>query len=138
MLAHRLQFAIRPLCGPWLIAAGFAVLVLGASAWISSSLPLVAVHWAKVLIVAPVIEEMFFRGVVQSSLRRLGGPWVAISITAIGFGLAHLGTATTAHSVLVIAPAVGIGWVYDRSRSIPLCIALHAVCNAYWFGIWSN
>jgi membrane protease YdiL (CAAX protease family) len=39
---------------------------------------------------APLVEELFFRGVLQQSLiRRIGQPVLAVGITALAFGLAH-------------------------------------------------
>lgn len=123
------------------VATAIAVSTFIVAARISQSLPVDAVHWIKWLLVAPVIEELFFRGVVQAGLKARGGfcgrPWVAITATALSFGLAHLGFATVMHSALVIVPALAIGWVYEKSRSLPVCIGLHSAFNAIWFGIWS-
>lgn len=133
--------APRPRSLLGLVAISVAVSTFVAASWISQSLPLAAVHWIKWLLVAPVIEEFFFRGVVQAGLRARGGPlgrpWIAVAVTAGCFGLAHLGFATAMHSTLVVAPALVIGWVYERSRSLPLCIGLHSAFNAFWFGIRS-
>jgi membrane protease YdiL (CAAX protease family) len=91
---------------------------------------------AKLLIVAPLVEELFFRGVVHAELRRrsglLGGPIAAIVVTALAFGAAHLAVAPTMHASAVVLPALAIGWVYERSRSIATCVALHAAFNALW------
>ena len=88
-----------------------------------------------------MVEELFFRGVVHSRLRAqpglLGRPWSAIGLTAACFALAHLATASAGHAALVIAPALAIGWVYERTRSIGLCIALHSAANAIWICFWS-
>ena len=108
---------------------------------ITHALSLHAVELAKSLLVAPVVEELFFRGVVHSRLRAqpgvLGRPWSAIGLTAAGFALVHLATASAGHAALVIAPALVIGWVYERTRSIGLCIALHSAANAIWICYWS-
>jgi membrane protease YdiL (CAAX protease family) len=124
-----------------LVATSVAVSTFVVASLISHSLPVHAVHWIKWLFVAPVIEELFFRGVVQAGLRARGGlwgrPWIAIALTAVCFGLTHLGFATPTHSALVVLPALLIGWVYEKSRSLALCIGLHGVANAIWFGFWS-
>jgi membrane protease YdiL (CAAX protease family) len=124
-----------------LMAIGIAVAAYVAAPAVGHALTFHAVQMAQSLIVAPVIEELFFRGVVQSRLRAAGGvfgrPWVAIGVTAVCFGLAHLLTASVARAALVIAPAVVIGWAYERTRSIGLCIALHSAANAVWIGYWS-
>ena len=126
--------------------AGLMAIIIAAAAYAAApalvhALSLHAVPMAQSLIVAPVIEELFFRGVVQSRLRAargvFGRPWIAIGVTAMCFGLAHLSTASVAHAALVIAPAVVIGWAYERTRSIGLCIALHSAANAIWTGYWS-
>lgn len=126
--------------------AGLLAIIIAAAAYAAApvvvhALSLHAVQMAQSLIVAPVIEELFFRGVVQSRLRAAGGalgrPWIAIGITAVCFGLAHLLAGSVAHAALVIAPAVVIGWAYERTRSIGLCIALHSAANAVWIGYWS-
>ena len=124
-----------------LVAMCIAVAAYALAPVITHALSLHAVELAKSLLVAPVVEELFFRGVVHSRLRAqpglLGGPWNAIGLTAACFALAHLATASAAHAALVIAPALAIGWVYERTRSIGLCIALHSAANAIWICFWS-
>jgi membrane protease YdiL (CAAX protease family) len=141
MLATCSVAAPRPRLLSGAAAASIAVSVFVFAAWISQLLPPDSVHWIKWFFVAPVVEELFFRGVVHAGLRARGGlcgrPWTAIVVTACCFGLAHLGFATAAHSALVVAPGLAIGWVYERTRSIPLCIGLHSAFNAIWFGFWS-
>jgi membrane protease YdiL (CAAX protease family) len=126
--------------------AGLLAIIIAAAAYaaapaVGHALSLHAAQMAQALIVAPIIEELFFRGVVQSRLRASGGlwgrPWIVIGVTAVCFGLAHLWSASAAHAALVLAPAVVIGWTYERTRSIGLCIALHSAGNAIWIGYWS-
>jgi membrane protease YdiL (CAAX protease family) len=125
-----------------LIAISVAASLFAAASWISHEIPDHAAPWIQSLLVAPLIEELFFRGVVQSGLRARGGfwgrPWTAILVTAACFGLTHLVAASAMHSVLVIAPAILIGWVYERTRSLGLCIGLHSAANAVWIVLWSN
>jgi membrane protease YdiL (CAAX protease family) len=122
-------------------AAAVVWIALVLSTALSRSLSSFDLQTVRLLIVSPVIEETFFRGVLQSSMRRrtdvLGRPWVTIALTGACFGCAHLGTSSALHSLFVIAPAVAIGWLYERSRSIPLCIAAHCACNAIWLSVWS-
>jgi membrane protease YdiL (CAAX protease family) len=112
------------------------------ASWITPAVPLQLVLWIKSLLMAPVVEEVFFRGVVQRGLRAHGGPlgrpWVAIAMTAVGFGLLHLGSAPAMHAALVVIPALALGWVFERTHSIPLCIALHSAANAFWLSLWSS
>lgn len=132
---------LRRSFGAGAFACAVAVLLFGASAWLSATLPAASVQASKALFVAPVIEEVFFRGIVQDALRGrrdlLGRPWIAIVVTAACFGVAHVVSGPPAHAALVMAPAVAIGWLYERRRSIPLCIVAHSACNAIWFSLRS-
>lgn len=117
-------------------AAGYAVAVAASRTLSPDTVALV-----KALIVAPVLEELFFRGIVQARLRALRGldgrPWVVIIITAILFGAAHGISATPLHAALVVAPAIAFGWVFEHTRSIALCAVLHSGANAAWIAFWS-
>ena len=83
---------------------------------------------ALVAILAGFGEEMLFRGVLQTALAGwLGGaagPWIALGLTSILFGLLHLITPTYA----VIAGLIGLylGWLQLAGGNLVLPIAAHA------------
>ncbi len=81
-------------------------------------------------IVAPICEELLFRGFVFRSLSNWRGPWPAAVITGILFGLVH-GLSAPA---VDLAPLALLGFllcvVYYRTGSLYLCILVHAVNNA--------
>jgi len=137
MLALCPESGIRPRWHLALAAISVATSAFVFASWISYALPMHAVQWIKWLLVAPVIEELFFRGVVQAGLRARadlwGRPWIAIAVTAACFGLAHLSAASAVHSAWVVAPALVIGWAFERFRSLLLCIGLHSAFNAIGF-----
>ena len=85
---------------------------------------------ALTTVVAPVCEELLFRGFVFGSLRNWRGPWPAAVITGILFGLVH-GLSAPA---VDLAPLALLGFllcfVYYRTGSLYLCILMHAVNNA--------
>ncbi len=92
-------------------------------------LPLSIVLILTVLI-APVIEETFFRGFVFGGLMRRWGPiWSALG-SGLLFGMAHLGNAGYFY---VVPPIIGIGvlfaWSYRYSRSIFPSMAAHFLFN---------
>lgn len=130
-----------PPYGAVLSAIGLAVSAFVVSSWLSPAMPPAYLLAMQSLMIAPLIEETFFRGVVQSWLRSrggtFGGPWPAIVVTACCFGVAHLAQSAPGHSALVVLPALAIGWAFERTRSIPLCIAFHSVANAAWLTYWS-
>lgn len=102
-----------------------------------------AVLALKLLLLAPLIEELFFRAVVQRRLLawlegRGRSPSIATATTALAFGAAHLVHASPLHALAVIAPAWAIGCVYERTRALAPCIALHAVFNAFWLTFFAG
>ncbi len=126
------------------VAALSAALALAASMHLTPALAPAVLVVFKLLVVAPVIEELFFRGVIQAALLRQpdwwGRPLAANAITAIAFGLTHLAFSAPPHALAVALPALVIGGVYQRTRSILLCIASHSAFNAvylFWSHPWS-
>lgn len=78
------------------------------------------------VILAPVIEETLFRGLVYGSLRIYGGKWVAAAISAAIFSGLHLQTyGFFSRFVLGLA----LAYLYERYRSLYPSIALHAFNN---------
>jgi uncharacterized protein len=79
-----------------------------------------------IAVVAPIVEELTFRGLGYSLLARYGR-WIAIVLVAVAFGLAH--GLVEAFPFLV---AFGVGLAYLRSRvdSVYPCIILHGLFNA--------
>lgn len=78
-------------------------------------------------VMAPVLEEMLFRGVVLRSFLRRYAPSVAIVHSAAIFGLAHMNLYQFFVGMIL---GMFLGWLYERTRSLWPCIALHAVYNA--------
>lgn len=81
-------------------------------------------------LLAPLAEEVFFRGFLQSALRRFTvSPWLAIIITAVLFGLMHLRIEPAAVPSLVILGIV-LGYNYERTGRLLAPILLHVFFNA--------
>ncbi len=88
-----------------------------------------------VCIIAPVLEEMLFRGVILRSFLRQHSPKVAIVASALLFGAAHLNIYQ-----FVVASLIGLalGWLYERTRSLWPGIFLHAAYNSTITVIYLN
>ena len=99
------------------------------------SLATVIAFGVLLCLVAPVVEELFFRGFMYTILSpRLGPIWAALLVGTL-FGLGH---AIGAEPIAVIAlSAFGIGLciLYWRTESIIPCMALHALNNSITFGV---
>jgi len=80
-----------------------------------------------VAVVAPVIEELFFRGLLLRSLERRFGPRWAVAGSAVAFGLAHFqGLQLPA----LIAVGVVLGMLAVRTGRLGPGIVAHAAFNA--------
>jgi membrane protease YdiL (CAAX protease family) len=80
-----------------------------------------------VCVLAPVLEEMFFRGIILRSFLRQYPKWTAILGSATLFGFAHM---NLYQFVGALITGVFLGWLYERTRSLLPCIWLHAVYNS--------
>jgi membrane protease YdiL (CAAX protease family) len=80
------------------------------------------------IVLAPVAEELFFRGIVQSFVRQhLGTRWGAVLISSLVFGLAHY----VQPHVVVPLTALGfvLGYLYEKRGSLWAPIVLHILFN---------
>lgn len=79
------------------------------------------------LLVAPVAEEIFFRGVAYNAWERERGPSVALFGSAALFAVIH----TSFFSLVpIFALGVALAFVYRSTRSLLAVIAMHAGFNA--------
>ncbi|HKS58218.1 MAG TPA: type II CAAX endopeptidase family protein [Steroidobacteraceae bacterium] len=85
-------------------------------------------------LVAPVLEEMLFRGVILRGFLRRYSRTFAIPWSAALFGLAHLNLYQFATAFVI--GIVG-GWLYERCRSLWPCILLHATYNSFITGYYA-
>ncbi|HMC51320.1 MAG TPA: CPBP family intramembrane glutamic endopeptidase [Acidimicrobiales bacterium] len=79
-----------------------------------------------VVVGAPVVEELFFRGLLQRSLAGWVGPGPAIGMAAVSFGLAH---GEAVQLVALIAFGVVLGLLAQRSGRLGPGIVAHAAFN---------
>ncbi|MEJ8847010.1 CPBP family intramembrane glutamic endopeptidase [Variovorax rhizosphaerae] len=77
-------------------------------------------------VLAPVLEEMLFRGIVLRGFLRQYSRGQAILWSAILFGAAHM---NIYQFVVGVAMGMVLGWLYERTRSLIPCIALHGAYN---------
>ena len=104
-----------------------------------STLAMLAVA-VLVCVVAPVAEEVFFRGYFFTALRNWKGLWPAAILTGLTFGGIHAGSAPVGYLVPLAVFGFGLCLLYERTGSLYPCIALHAFNNSLAFGVsqdWS-
>ncbi len=82
--------------------------------------------FTTIVILAPGVEELIFRGVILTGRLKRYSPVTAIIVSSILFGAVHLNPWQ-----FISASILGmfIGWVYYRTQSISLAIIIHGFNN---------
>jgi len=96
---------------------------------------------------APVGEELFFRGILQSAAKKLAPRrwgsrrhrWFAIGLSAVAFGLMHWGTPQFIPALICLG--VILGYLYEKRGSLIVTMAVHILFNTksllwYYLQIW--
>jgi uncharacterized protein len=90
---------------------------------------------ASSILVAPVAEELFFRGFLFQALRRRIGVWPGIGISAYLFGLAHFqgfdNISGTLYALVVLSTfGMYLAWMLQRRGHVATTMTMHLVFNA--------
>jgi membrane protease YdiL (CAAX protease family) len=96
-----------------------------------------------VCVVAPIAEELFFRGYLFGTLRRLHvtlagrevGVWVAALLTGIVFGIVHTGSASPQYLIPLGLLGFVLCLVRWRTGSLYPCMVLHSLNNCLALGV---
>ena len=80
------------------------------------------------VVIAPIFEEMLFRGLIQTMLRSiLMRPWAAIFVTSCIFAMVH---GNVEHWPAIAALGMCLGYAYEKSGSLIRSIFIHSMFNA--------
>ncbi|MDX2147357.1 MAG: CPBP family intramembrane glutamic endopeptidase [Planctomycetota bacterium] len=92
-------------------------------AWVSA---------ATAVLVAPIAEELLYRGFLQSSLLKASGrAWTAILGTSVMFTLMHASVTSGWYALVqIFALSVGLGIAFERTRSLGVPVVMHVCFNA--------
>ena len=133
---------------PWAVMAWVTILAFGTlipSTWLGEQIPyempaemeamlneIMRNRWGylAVGILAPLTEEVVFRGAVLRVLLKLFGQrwhWLPIALSAVVFGLVHGNIQQFVHATLI---GLILGWMYYRTDSILPGIVFHWVNNS--------
>ncbi len=83
------------------------------------------------IVAAPLLEEIIFRGLVQSTLSDALGPrrrWTVVLVASAVFTLIHFNVPWQAQPSLFILGIV-LGWLYERTGSLLPSMIVHAGFN---------
>ncbi|MDR2886238.1 MAG: CPBP family intramembrane metalloprotease [Rikenellaceae bacterium] len=143
-----IRFALPP--RQWGLVLGGVVLMLAVSVVLEPLLALFPIEWIEFLnmqlgrgwltilttvVMAPILEELLFRGLLQHSTVNRYGPVAGIVIAAAVFGVIHF---IPQQVVNAFALGLVLGWVYYKTRSLTAVILMHAANNGlsyYLMGI---
>jgi uncharacterized protein len=100
--------------------------------------------FAQLALLMPVLEELAFRGLLQTWLlqrawgrRRIAGVSAANALTSLAFALAHLWRHAPAWAAAVFVPSLAFGYFRERHDSVLPAMVLHAVYNAGYFWLFA-
>ena len=78
--------------------------------------------------IAPIAEEAFFRGLLQTFLVNLvRNRWLAVLVASLAFSCVHFSQAHAIPALTVLA--VLMGYAYERTGSLVPAVAIHAMFN---------
>lgn len=99
-----------------------------------SSAVSVAITAALVIPAAALSEELFFRGFMFGTIRNMGlSLWPAALITSLVWALLHLAGGNLGVVAILAAFGLVLAWLYERSGSLWVPIAAHALNNTIAF-----
>lgn len=82
--------------------------------------------WITAVIMAPILEEIVFRGLMYTRLKK-GLPVIAAAIiTSLTFGVVH---GTIIWAIYTFIFSLVLIWVFERFQSLAACILLHMAYN---------
>jgi membrane protease YdiL (CAAX protease family) len=101
--------------------------------WPPQTLSFIAVN----LLFTVIAEEAFFRGLLQARLaaalhRFRWGAWLAVAVSALLFGAAHLAGGLH-YAILASIAGLGYAWAYQRTQRIEAAILVHIALNTVHF-----
>ncbi len=80
----------------------------------------------KMLVTAPILEEIVYRGLIFGISRTVLGFWPATIVSAFWFQLAHL---TADYAVITIPVAIATAGIYELTGNLKYNMLLHSVFN---------
>jgi membrane protease YdiL (CAAX protease family) len=84
--------------------------------------------WLGAAVIAPLAEEAFFRGILQTFFfNAFGGRRMAIVLSSLAFGLVHFQQPQAIPALVVLGFV--LGYAYERSGSLIVPVMIHAVFN---------
>ncbi len=84
------------------------------------------------VVLAPLMEEIFFRGLLQSMLRKYFHPWMTIIIASVIFASVH---GQPQNIPALFALSVAMGYNYERCGRLWPAILIHMIFNGVMIAV---
>lgn len=92
----------------------------------AGSLPAKIMMGVAAVIVAPLVEEIVFRGFIYGVLKRYTDGWFAAVCSASLFAIVHMHVGTL---IPLFVLALGLCAAYERTGSLLVPMGMHAIFN---------
>jgi membrane protease YdiL (CAAX protease family) len=83
----------------------------------------------SVYLISPLVEELVFRGLVQTRLRKAMSAFWAVLLSALLFSAVHLMTGSVMTVIFTFAIGLVCALAYEKTGSLLPAIVAHIVCN---------
>jgi membrane protease YdiL (CAAX protease family) len=137
LFAALLLYALfTPLFGsPLTIAIPVLKSVTDVTRFPHADLLTLALIFARVFVLVPLVEELFFRGALYGWLRRYLPALPTILLTAVLFGFEHTAWGMPMPRLFFLVPlafvyGIAVGWVRERTGSTLNTAVMHVVVDA--------
>lgn len=81
----------------------------------------------QLVVLAPLLEEVLFRGLIQGALVKRYRTWVSIIAAAFLFGIVHIIPQQVLNAFVI---GIILGYIYYRTESLAAVMIIHALNNA--------
>lgn len=81
------------------------------------------------------VEEVIFRGILQTRFEKIFGLKLGILISGIIFGIMHASDGIMNEIIFAMIIGVIMGYIFHISRNIPFVISIHGATNVVLYGI---
>lgn len=85
------------------------------------------------IVIAPIMEEILFRGILQDALMRKYGVFVGILIASAVFGIVHIIPQQVVNAFMI---GIVLGYIYYRTGALLPVILIHCINNAISYFTW--
>jgi membrane protease YdiL (CAAX protease family) len=97
-------------------------------------------YYLSALLVAPIFEELFIRGLLLQGLLRRYSPVISILLTTIIFVSFHLDKDNLvkwdfniSYKISIVLLSIFVSWVTIKTLNIKVAILLHFIWNLMWY-----